>query len=117
MVARLTESNNRSIPDQGPCPTINHQTAEAQYHGAVRWRLAQRRIELLPNVNRRDQFATITFGEGDEETNRICARKLVAFIRACGIEDQWRAGSCDLFNRQLWRAAIKECGYPVYRET
>lgn len=40
-------------------------------------------------------------------TNRDCARNMVAFIRACGIEHQWRADRVDRFTRN--------CGKPSWR--
>ncbi|KAM7185850.1 hypothetical protein V8F20_011621 [Naviculisporaceae sp. PSN 640] len=107
----------RSMEDQIAYPPIEHQGEKAKFHGSIRWRLAERRIELLPDITRKEQFATITFGpQGSPETNKACARKLVAFIRRCGIEGQWKSGGIDKFNKELWGAALKEWGYPVYAE-
>ncbi|KAM7187465.1 hypothetical protein V8F33_011205 [Rhypophila sp. PSN 637] len=104
----------RSIPDY-PSTSIHDQASTVQYRGAVRWRLAMRRMELTPSLDDRDDYSTITFGDGSPETNRECAINLVAFIKRCGIEHQWKADEIDRFNRQLWQAAILEWGYPVWR--
>lgn len=80
----------------------------------IRWRLAEHRIELIADINNKDQISTITFGRGNQETHRDCVLNLVAFIKACGIKDQWKADGIDRFNNQLWKAAIMEWGYPVW---
>ncbi|KAM7213638.1 hypothetical protein V8F06_010959 [Rhypophila decipiens] len=95
--------------------SIDDQASSVQYRGIIRWRLADRRIELIPSLDNKDVFSTITFRDGTTATNRECAANLVAFIRRCGIEDQWKADEIDRFNRQLWQAAILEWGYPVWR--
>ncbi|KAK3313594.1 hypothetical protein B0H66DRAFT_356961 [Apodospora peruviana] len=99
--------------EQGSQPWV------AQYHGVVRWRISERRIELTPDLDRRDSFYCITFGRpgGSRETNRQCINNFVAFIRDCGIEQQWRADGINQFNQELWKAAIQVWGgFPVWSE-
>jgi len=86
------------------------------YHGVVRWRLADRRVELIRDIARKYEFSTITFGKqgGNNETHQQCVTNFVAFVRACGIEAQWTHDGNDSFHRELWKAAIRVWGYPVW---
>lgn len=83
----------------------------------IRWRLSAKRIELTPDVNRKDVFSTINFVRtgGTKATNRECARNLIAFVRHCGIEHQWRADGIDEFHKELWKAAVNAWGRPIWR--
>ncbi|KAK4215440.1 hypothetical protein QBC37DRAFT_398710 [Rhypophila decipiens] len=91
------------------------QTPQVEYHGSIRWRLSKRRMELAPHLKYPDRIATITFGDGNKETNRECVANLRAFILDCGFDYQWKADAIDIFNRQLWKAAVLEWGYPVWK--
>ncbi|KAM7218612.1 Protein kinase-like domain containing protein [Rhypophila decipiens] len=104
----------RSIPDTVSIMQRD-EVPEALYFGSLRWRLAKRRIELAPDIGRRDEVSTITFGDGTPETNRECAISLVTFIRRCGLESQWKQGGIDKFNQKLWLAAVMEWGYPIWK--
>ncbi|KAK4209366.1 hypothetical protein QBC37DRAFT_294714 [Rhypophila decipiens] len=84
------------------------------YHGSIRWRTQKRRIEPIPNLSRADEFGAITFGDGTPETHRECATNIVTFVRHCGAESQWKEGGIDQFNRELWKAAVKAWGLPVW---
>ncbi|KAK3313592.1 hypothetical protein B0H66DRAFT_356907 [Apodospora peruviana] len=87
-----------------------------RFHSTIKWRITHRRIELTPYFYRPQEIFSITFGRGDLATNRNCIRNFVAFVRARGIEEQWKADGIDEINKDLWKAAVKVWGYPTWTQ-
>ncbi|KAK3367663.1 hypothetical protein B0H63DRAFT_515470 [Podospora didyma] len=87
-----------------------------KYRGMIRWRIASHRMELTPDMGNRHKVSCITFDRtrGNQDTHVECAEELDDFIEECGFRSQWEADGIHLFNRELWKAAIRLWGYPVW---
>ncbi|KAK0713276.1 hypothetical protein B0T26DRAFT_753402 [Lasiosphaeria miniovina] len=88
------------------------------YEGLIRWRLSHHRIELSRDMDNGQNMSYITFdgSRGSAESNNECLDELYYFIEECGGEEQWKADEINVVNRDLWKAAVREWGWPVWTE-
>ncbi|GAB1312431.1 hypothetical protein MFIFM68171_02641 [Madurella fahalii] len=87
-----------------------------KYLSLIRWNIEKKRIELTPNVNRRDQIYCITFDRerGNQASEKECVENLVEFIREYGTPHQWLVEDVYYTNQALWEAAVHKWGKPVW---
>jgi hypothetical protein len=91
---------------------------ESTLCGKIRWHLWEKKLELRPNLGRREGTRTILWndkghGRNDESDEKECTLQLAAFVREFGgpyFENQWDAIAPIHF--KLWATATKLWGHP-----
>ena len=88
------------------------------YYGLLRWNIAEKRLELIPNNNNRSFKLFVAFGtgRGNEGTQMECIIQFHRFIDRYGFQHQWTADQLDGINMRFWQAATSLWGYPVWQE-
>jgi len=90
---------------------------QPKYLSVIRWRVAKKRIELIPTMAEPTSFHCISFGldGGNADTLAECMRNFVQFIVIYGNRDQWMGAELSKMNEDLWKAAVKQWkGPPVW---
>ncbi|KAK0643968.1 hypothetical protein B0T16DRAFT_494891 [Cercophora newfieldiana] len=67
------------------CTFRTVQDGRPGYLGIIRWNLAQRRIELVPDMEERHSFYRIAFGGGNAATLRECMDNFMEFVIRYGV--------------------------------
>ena len=94
-------------------------TISAGVFGLLRWNIREKRIEMRPNLTPDSTGRCyVTFGGSGSsaQTHKKCVQNLLRFVRDYGVLEQWQADNIHEINRDLWGAAIRLWGLPVWSE-